>query len=524
MNPKKMFRRFFSTVIMFTVLFYVLSDGVCATDDQSESEVAIAGCRTADDGIYLYIRNSSPLTEMPSVQIGTEVCEDIELSDDFNRKTLILLDNSKSVQAIWQNEAVTLMNALIYYHMDGEEIKLASFADGLELWSDYSDDYEALSDMAVNMPFANQDSYLTDILYQLLSDEKESGESCFVRFIIIADGADDNYVTYTQEELSTMIKSSGVSVSTIGINTGKNGEALERLFSYARLTNGNYIMANKGDTADAAYALLNQDSTVFCIKIKPDRSLQDGSQREAKVTLHTENGDVTLKTTIEMPFADPADAPTEEVPEEPSPEPTEAPTPEPTATPTPVPEPVEEEKSVVPVIVAVILGILIIPVLIIVIVVAVIISKKKQKERDAWRYLPPKEDDSTATENGKASQALNPPGSDGTIPLWGNDISSGGRKYIVLDAVNGSGRYKKEITDSIIVGRSTSSDIVIDSDPSISGRHCEITRKGSLFYIRDLNSSNGTEYNGVLIKGEIPLASGMVVGLGRGRYKITIED
>lgn len=522
MNPKKMFRRFFSTVIMFTVLFYVLSDGVCATDDQSESEVAIAGCRTTDDGIYLYIRNCGSLTEMPSVQIGTDVCEDVELVDDFTCKTLILLDNSKSVQSVWQNEAITLMNALIYYHMDHEEIKLASFADGLELWSDYSDDYEALSNLAVNMPFANQDSYLTDILYQLLSEEKESGESCFVRFIIIADGADDNYVTYTQEELSTMIKSSGVSVSTVGINTGKNGEALERLFSYSRLTNGNYIMASKGDTADAAYALLNQDGSIFCLKVNPDRSLQDGSQREAKVTLNTENGEITLKTTLEMPFADPADAPTEEVPEEPTPEPTEAP--EPTATPTPVPEPVEEEKSIVPVIVAVIGGILLFLVLVIVIVIVVIISKKKQKERDAWRYLPPKEDEGTANVNSPEYNAVNPPKDDRTIPLWETAGSSAGRKYIVLESLNDSGRYKKEIKNSIVIGRSPAADIVIDSDPSISGRHCEITRKGSLFYIKDLNSSNGTEYNGALIKSEIDLVSGMVVGLGRGRYKITIED
>jgi hypothetical protein len=539
MKSKKIsFKKLFFTVIAFMLLFNVLGQAAYATDEQPGADASVAGCRTTDDGVYIYIRNCGMLDEMPTVQIGTELCENVEYISDYSAQTLILLDNSVSVKSVWKDGSIDLISGLIANHGENEVIALATFADGMTVLSEYTSDYETLYSQAQGIQFANQDSYLTDILYQLLKNVKDSNEPAFTRFIVIADGADDNYVTYTQEELNEMVKSSGVSLSAIGINTGKNGEALERLFSYSRLTNGNYMMVGKKDTADAALNLLAQDNGLLCLKVTPSYGLQDGSVKEAKITLPYESGDVVLKTTMEMPFADPANAPTEEVTPEPTPEPTAAPT----ATPTPVPTETpadegEENAGGVWIIILVVAAVLFLVLVAVVIVLIVVIKKKKEKERDAWRYLPPKEETApsgnTANLPARPSSGsfnsrtdANPVNSAGRtaaaeVPLW--NASSAKKCFIILMDESSSKEYRKEITGTLVIGRSPSNDIVIDSDPSVSGRHCEIIKRNEDYYLKDLNSSNGTSLNGNKVTGEVRISSGCIIGMGLSRFRFTTE-
>jgi predicted component of type VI protein secretion system len=52
--------------------------------------------------------------------------------------------------------------------------------------------------------------------------------------------------------------------------------------------------------------------------------------------------------------------------------------------------------------------------------------------------------------------------------------------------------------DEVVIGRASENVVQID-DPSVSGRHCSITRQGRRFILRDLGSTNGTRLNGVRI-------------------------
>src|SRR5712691_6917534 len=49
--------------------------------------------------------------------------------------------------------------------------------------------------------------------------------------------------------------------------------------------------------------------------------------------------------------------------------------------------------------------------------------------------------------------------------------------------------------DTITVGRMKGNNIIID-DNSVSLTHARITRRGGEFYLKDLNSTNGTVVNG----------------------------
>lgn len=68
--------------------------------------------------------------------------------------------------------------------------------------------------------------------------------------------------------------------------------------------------------------------------------------------------------------------------------------------------------------------------------------------------------------------------------------------YIVEGPDVGSSFEIKEGTT--LVGRAPGNEVRID-DPSVSRKHSQITRKGDKFYIKDLNSQNGTLVNGFLI-------------------------
>jgi hypothetical protein len=66
--------------------------------------------------------------------------------------------------------------------------------------------------------------------------------------------------------------------------------------------------------------------------------------------------------------------------------------------------------------------------------------------------------------------------------------------------------------DAVVIGR-VKADIVIDS-PDVSRRHAVIERRGTLFIVRDLGSTNGTYVNGQRVE-EAPLANGDRVVVGQ---------
>nr|WP_241732839.1 FHA domain-containing protein [Aeromicrobium phoceense] len=70
--------------------------------------------------------------------------------------------------------------------------------------------------------------------------------------------------------------------------------------------------------------------------------------------------------------------------------------------------------------------------------------------------------------------------------------------------------------DVVSAGRHPSSDIFLD-DISVSRRHATFSRRGSGYVVTDLGSLNGTYVNRDRIDGDIPLAGGDEVQLGKYR-------
>lgn len=75
----------------------------------------------------------------------------------------------------------------------------------------------------------------------------------------------------------------------------------------------------------------------------------------------------------------------------------------------------------------------------------------------------------------------------------------------------------KEVTvdlyDTLTIGREDSNDLVL-RDKAVSKEHAVIFRRGSKFYVEDLNSTNGTYVNGKRIKRFVRLNNGSRVQIG----------
>ena len=515
-----------------------------------ENKTAVAGSRTAEDSIYIYIRGVGDIISGTTVQIGNTLCEDIQVADvvamGIPIKTIILLDNSISLSKGWGSQAKEFILELIDEHAEKEEYKIATFADGLTVLTDFSTDYESLKATVEEIEFLDQKSYLTDILYDFLKGNSDGNEANYTRLIIITDGADDNDIKYTQTEISELLKSSGVVIHTVGVRTTDNNVLLENLFSYARLTGGTYHMVEKDIASGDIRNRINQDYSLICLKLVPEAEIMDGGRREAKLKLNTAEGTVVLTTSLKMPFADVSSTSSGSAESIPSlqldPVAEEQELPSIVVTPREGEETSKRGKGGVILFAGI--GTVVLAAIIVSGVLFVVKGKKKQQVDvvKASRQQEEARIDGTQAEgterlsvqqkglaqpNGhtvRLREQVNTDIEGKTLCLRsGTGGNTEKRCFITLTDINNAQRtFCVSIDRRIAIGRGEG-DIVLGHDAAVSYIHCEIIKRGNLYYINDLKSSNGTFYGGIRVHQETPVMSGGIIEVGTCKYRIMIE-
>lgn len=79
------------------------------------------------------------------------------------------------------------------------------------------------------------------------------------------------------------------------------------------------------------------------------------------------------------------------------------------------------------------------------------------------------------------------------------------------------------ITDKAIIGRDVENQITIQ-DKFLSSKNSEIYRNDGLYYLKDLNSSNGTYLNGQKIDRDIELRNGDIINVGQLEFLFVEAD
>lgn len=502
----------FGTIIASVFLLCSLGLTVYAAET-----VSIVETNTGEDSITVYVKGvSADITDV-TAQIGTatgDVTKIWKVSDgEIPMQTLVMIDNSKSITKANREKIADFLRNLISDRSENEEIAIATFGEELTLLTEYTSEYSTLKKAIDTITYQKRGTYLTDVLYDLISAEYvPNNENVFRRVIIVSDGMDNKSLGYTKEELYALLEESCFPIYTIGCINGENNERLENMFALSRKTKADsFLMDEVEDTLDICGSL-NSDRDVVGIRIVPAPENMDGTRKAVKISF-TDNGIQSgLSVDIVMPQQT-------QVKEEPEPEA------ETEYSAEFLPE--DSVKSDHGTATLMIVIVVIVVVMVIAVVITVILLKKK-KGKKQFELI----DDDTLKEHISepkvpeektefVGETAKDDGEDRTYMIWNNKSTY----HIILTDMNSMARrFQVPLEHSVIVGRKAGAcDIVLDYERSVSGRHCEISVRNDRFYLKDLQSANGTFVNGSKVLAETEIYSGNMIKLGRLEMKFEVR-
>lgn len=502
-----------------SVLVGCLIVGIVALADSSAT---ILETYTGDSDISVYIKGAEFDAGEVNVQIATSEAAKVKVqtvSDlDIPMKTLVMLDNSLSIPTNDRGRIAEFLQNLISDRLSNEEICVATFSEEIIVLTDYTSDYVTLKKAVDGITYQDQETYLTDVLYDLISAKYiQNDENVYRRIIVVSDGVDNKSLGYTKDELYSLLKDFQIPIYTIGCQNGKNNEELENMFALSRMTSVDYfLLSETEDMLDITNAL-NQDRRIMKLTILPTEEMMDGSKKAVKITLPDS---AVLSTEILMPqqvvTKQPEETPVkEEIVEEVEEEEPEI----------QVEEPAGLSINTLLIIIACALGL----VAAITVIVIVIVIKKKRSQKADFETIDEDELRKIAREREKEKEEKtemlgsyknrNDDGS--TVIIWNDSC----RYQIVLTDINSPVKsFQTPLESFIVVGRKKEScDIALDYEKSVSGKHCEIRVKDGRFFVKDLQSSNGTWLNGSKILTESEIFSGNILKLGRLEMRFEVR-
>lgn len=489
------------------------------------ADIKVLSTVVYDGSIYVYIRGVDKVESDSVVQIGNVACTSEQvavapLSDlSPTMRTIVLIDNSKSIPNNNHEDIQNILHGIVSASKENEQIKIGTFSDKVIYLCDYTNDKAALDSVIDGINYNDQDAYLSDVLYDVISELKTEDTYTYTRILIFSDGADNKSIGYTNDEVRDYIGQNGYPIYTVGFPAKNNSSELEMMFSFSRSAKSEYFFLDGSVSDEDITSALLQDQCGICIKINPQESLKDGGNKSILLKLSTAEGMVELTTSATMPFGTDAEqGETQENEYEYETEKTNSEEILPTLKVIEESDEEEIEPSRQNLMLPILLGITFVLILIL-IVGLVLVKKKKLQNKDKVESEIP---DSGAM--GKSDVPPidvtiwdNPNEDDDAKELWNTAHSY----LIVRDADNPKVMFKVPINDVVHIGRAVTSDIVLD-DPKVSREHCEIILRGTLLYLKDCNSKNKTYYENVVVYGETPVVNGGKIKIGSHSYYVEL--
>lgn len=478
---------------------------------------------TEDKNIILYVQNPGEEYEI-QCQIGTSEAEAIEshrITEDMtSMETIILLDNSLSVVEKYRPTISTILSQLAENRMEGELFTVATFSDQLNYLIKDSTDLTQIKQVIDGISYNNQETYLTDILYDMLTEINGESNITLKRIVIISDGVDNKSIGYTKEELYDLLKKRPYPIYTIGCTYQNNNEQLKNMFALSRMTGGeSYLLDDVSDPMTVVNGVKSLNDAVKVV-ITPKAKDCDGTKKGVGLTV-TANGQ-TVNNTLEitMPFSI--------IEETTTPEETTTKETQPETTPEPTTEPVieEPEQKEFPLTAVLIGGGVALAALIGGIVFYILRKKEKENkfisaassEMGNQRETVLKEEQHHTQIMGNSGQ--NSEHREGTVLLWQNNTS---HKLIMTDMNNPIHRFEVSLDFPVLVGYNNNCQICLNYEETISGNHCRIYGENGKFYVENLSKTNGTLLDGKQVVNTAEVYTGCVMTLGRLKMKVEIR-
>ena len=526
-----MYKKIIGSLILFVLFICIFTKKVEA------EESTVACCKGNDSSFFVYVREKSTVIDARAIFENGD-CDDIQKAKvstmSIPIKTLILFDDSDSMGKFGTEELKIFLKGIVLNHNDKEAFKILTFSDYVN-GMDYSSDYDNLIEYVDGIEFVQHDFDYEEIMYEVIKNEEEKSEPNLTRIIVITDcGKKNNSDIYGK--LMEEIFNSEFVIHTVGI-MGEQEESFDDLFSYARCAGGTHYLAYDKDMLEEAINYEKSDYEMICIKVNPQNELKDGSLQHMELVLENESEQEKFELEVQMPYMDNYQQGLDMVDDESKKMENDN-----TADNKPLQVIGNDEENSKPLPVignssnsgespkrSINLGfVLIIFVVILCLVSGIILivllkKKRTQKKKSKKEVVEFVKNQEKKTNNTDSSSSIKNKKSGETI-VFDFEMKQEEREYLILtDITDENKKFKAALKDSVIIGR-TDGHINIEYDFAVSKRHCKITKSGDMYYIEDLNSSNGTKYDNMRISGEVPFTPGKVLYLGRGAYRVTIES
>lgn len=478
-----------------------------------------------EENFTVYVKGISGELSDVSVQIGTstgEMASAVPITEqDVSMRTIVMIDNSISITKENREKIADFLQNLIADRDAKEEMAITIFSEDVTWLTEYTGDYSTLKQAIDGIEYQDQETYLTDVLYDLITTKYlADGEDVYRRIIVISDGVDNKSLGYTKEELYSLLKENPYPIYTIGCVNGKNNDELENMFALSRMTSAeSFLMDEVENTLDIT-DLLKEDRNIVKLVIAPAPEAMDGSKKTVKISGTDQGAAINLSADITMPQQ------TQIVKEDPIPEPK----PEPDPQPQPEPEPVVVEEDTnngesMKMAVLIVIFCFVVVAAVAVVVILIILKKKRNKvqfEPIDDNILQELERNFEPSDEKTELVRTNTPDDDGhTYMIWNNRNTY---QVVLTDMHSMAKTFQVPLERSIVVGRKQGmSGIVLDYEKSVSGKHCEISVRDGKFYIKDLQSANGTYVNNSKVLSETEIFSGNIIKLGRLELKFEVR-
>lgn len=497
---------------------------LCGLTVQAAGDAGIMETCTGEDRFTVYVKGASENLSDVSVQIGTSTGEaafaGLLTEQDVSMRTIVMIDNSLSITQKDRDKIADFLQNLIADRDGREEVAVTVFSEDVTWLTEYTSDYSTLKQAVDGIEYQDQETYLTDVLYDLITKEYLSDEEdVYRRIIVVSDGVDNKSLGYTKEELYSLLKENPYPIYSIGCVNGKNDEQLENMFALSRMTSAqSFLMDDVENTLDITDAL-KADRDIVKLEVIPASEAMDGSRKAVKISYTDQGGTVTLSTEVTMPQQT-------KVVEEPEPEPESEVEEEPPAEPEP-PALQEETNNDNSKKMAMLVAVFCFVVLAVVVIIIVLIALNKKRKKAQFEPIDDnilKELERSFEPSDETTELVHtdmPNDDERTYMIWNNRNTY----HVVLTDIHSMAKtFQVPLEQSVTVGRKQGmSDIVLDYEKSVSGKHCEISVRDGKFYLKDLQSANGTYVNGSKVLSETEIFSGNIIKLGRLEMKFEVR-
>ena len=491
-------------------VFWMLVVSLFGSTGLADGNAAIMEVCTNEEDLSVYVKDAGSSFSDVSVQIGTSSSSQISCQSiqDTEFETLILVDNSLSIPKDMRSRITEFLGAFLDAKAQNEKVAIGVFSRDITYLTGFTSDYDTLEDAAEQISYQNQDTYITDMLYELLRDDYcGSGRDIYRRIVIIADGVDNESLGYTIDELKQLIKEDTYPIYTIGCRTGSNDSELENLFALSRQSNAEYFLMDSAENIPSVVDALGRDKEIIKVIVVPTADLRDGSVKTVKINFQGQS----VSKEMRMPQQEKIEAvetleSETETQESSIAESEESTVEETSAADEEALQKLAAKKFIIVVIVAWVC-----------IIIAFITAyltwryrKKQSIEQTNARSLMEQREE-------QLSQALpNSPKLSVSKPQNTVDI-------VLMDVHIPKNSFRISVNAPIVIGRSRENcHLVVEYDKSVSGTHCEIYLQNDKVMIKDLNSTNGTFVNGDRVLKDTELTSGNTIVLGHLEMRLDI--